>query len=1026
MITRLFFLLITAFCVVAASMSDDNAAAQVSSSPNVDIVVTHGSPAITDIVLSGPGTFATGSAGSLPALGQAYVGNLHAVTSFGAFDDNQNAAGSIGSYSLATSSGSCSGPDSGKFIISQTSTWPNITILNTNGVLTDPPGTAYSICVVATQAGVTNSPFAKHFTITAESQSISNIWLSNTTFAPNLPNALVGWVQVPVAPADPIFGGTISVDDTAHFQIIWDHSSNIYLATNGAISGGPYTIHITATIAGASYTQAFTISAGSGIGASSQTFLFSYGGDALDAANNAYGASNQASFGIPWFIRATSGSGSANQTLAAVTVEPYPAYPLGSATCAIGGGDAALFLINAATCVLSVGSSNLPSSRPITSMTYNGTGQIAVVLPNTFTSPVSGTGQKIYISGAINSITGDRTNVNGVMPVVAYTDPQHFSVAPPGGTIGTITPGNLGFLLTVTETQSGIVNSPFTTLVDVVAKDPTQGTASCSGWTAPTLMIPNTYYTYAGATISVTVNNVPNCDNAEAVKLDMTPDSDTGLASPQTYAIGSGAHSGTFSFTVPYMPSTNYMHYAIELFDTSTGVISDVAIITVLPTLPYVVPSASNTLAAPFTPSQTITACPSGCTYTDLPSALVGLSNSNLSNTLDNVKITLGQGTYLQCMLFGNASAFTAPTSDGVWHMPHHLWIAGAGGDFPHINREWVDTGGCLMAGQVSGDKGVIEWWGCNGAGSSGGGSYCTGYDYLWIDNIEVSDWTAGSGNDAAFFIPKGGTATLRNVSAHDGGDMTLETGNGVPFSINVDHSYMARSGSASGPKHVIYLGWGDGQSTFNLTNSHIEQASVGYTVKTRMSTNNISCNLININTDPVYQGTANVEFPELSGDTLYYNVMLKGTPIGQPSLQMMSFADDHEFTGPNHPGYTGPQFFQIHDNIAIIDDSDNSVISPSYQNFVLIYQQMIDPPPPFIWNNDVFIGNASGKNERGHFYATGEIPNSGESPSALQTDVLPQNEQIYPDRVAAGISQQFPAPLSAWGCGTVGNMAVP
>ena len=113
--------------------------------------------------------------------------------------------------------------------------------------------------------------------------------------------------------------------------------------------------------------------------------------------------------------------------------------------------------------------------------------------------------------------------------------------------------------------------------------------------------------------------------------------------------------------------------------------------------------------------------CPVGCQYNELSQAIIGLSNSNHGNTADNMVITMQSAAYEDCIQFGNASPFTAPTNDRIWHLPQHLWIKGIGGGFAHI--ETMDNPAFSCNG-----KGTIVFWGAAN-------------DIVTIDNLEISDW---------------------------------------------------------------------------------------------------------------------------------------------------------------------------------------------------------------------------------------------------------------------------------------------
>ena len=162
-------------------------------------------------------------------------------------------------------SGSCctlSGTDAASFTVVGSN-------LETVGILcaSSPPCT-YHINLVATQGGISNSPFPQAETITANAQTIASVPLSNNTFTPGSGSGtVVGTIGTPVmSPTLPAFSGsccTLSGTDAASFQIVGGN-----LETNGTpCPSGPcsFSINLVATQAGASnspFPQPETITAG--------------------------------------------------------------------------------------------------------------------------------------------------------------------------------------------------------------------------------------------------------------------------------------------------------------------------------------------------------------------------------------------------------------------------------------------------------------------------------------------------------------------------------------------------------------------------------------------------------------------------------------------------------------------------------------------------------------------------------------------------------------------------------------------
>src|SRR5262249_41663977 len=117
----------------------------------------------------------------------------------------------------------------------------------------------YAVCLLATQAGATNSPFGQAKTITA-SQSISSISVSPSSFAANSPvGTVVGAVSVGMTGGS--FTGTMAMTNTAGNDFcIAPHGSTTcgtnlslpvdVLVESGGLSGS-YTVQITAAQSGA-------------------------------------------------------------------------------------------------------------------------------------------------------------------------------------------------------------------------------------------------------------------------------------------------------------------------------------------------------------------------------------------------------------------------------------------------------------------------------------------------------------------------------------------------------------------------------------------------------------------------------------------------------------------------------------------------------------------------------------------------------------------------------------------------------
>jgi hypothetical protein len=150
--------------------------------------------------------------------------------------------------------------------------------------------------ITATQAGAGGSPFVQSITLTATSQTISSIALSNNSTTNGLPSGTsVGTLSVTMSPMAPTFsysgsnlhlsasgtdsGGVCNATNSAgngSFQIIDGDT----LATNGTLTSGSKSICVAASEAGvAAKGQAFTITVGNRIDAAATYCAANGGGD---------------------------------------------------------------------------------------------------------------------------------------------------------------------------------------------------------------------------------------------------------------------------------------------------------------------------------------------------------------------------------------------------------------------------------------------------------------------------------------------------------------------------------------------------------------------------------------------------------------------------------------------------------------------------------------------------------------------------------------------------------------------------
>jgi hypothetical protein len=156
-----------------------------------------------------------------------------------------------GSLSLSTTQGGCTasnGANNSSFVISGNNLVTNRTVA---------PG-SYAVCILATQAGATNSPLGQATTITA-SQSISSVSLSNASFVGGSPSGtVVGTINVAMSPSSAAFSGSLSLSTTQGGCNATNGANNgsflivgTTLETNGSVSAGGYAVCILATAASA-------------------------------------------------------------------------------------------------------------------------------------------------------------------------------------------------------------------------------------------------------------------------------------------------------------------------------------------------------------------------------------------------------------------------------------------------------------------------------------------------------------------------------------------------------------------------------------------------------------------------------------------------------------------------------------------------------------------------------------------------------------------------------------------------------
>jgi hypothetical protein len=513
--------------------------------------------------------------------------------------------------------------------------------------------------------------------------------------------------------------------------------------------------------------------------------------------------------------------------------------------------------------------------------------------------------------------------------------------------------------------------------------------------TTTLFMNASNYYPAAGSTININVRNSPNTSGTDYVQISTARSiySNGNVQGVDYQYVGSaGTHNATLSLTVPAPPTDNYqfLHVFLALNNgqPSTAAANTPVIMTA-PTLPVVVPNATNTLAPPFTPNQTITVCPSGCQYTLLTNALIGLSNANIGGITDNTLITMQSGAYYDCTQFGNNSPFTAPTSDRQWHLPQHLWIKGIGGNFARFEG---------VSALLCNGKGTIVFWGMPN-------------DVLYLENLELADWATDAPTGGVYAAL--GNVTMRNLYLHDG-DNCIITGNNQPYDFVVQNLHLARCGGPIGPEHNAYFG--DGANTLNWSNTLSEQVLFGHGVKSRAFINHFTCNQFRGSQDPYYVDSEEIDCPEGRECHIDNNTLVKGS--GSSQQNQIGWALDTEDARPPQPPHIWS--LNLNNNIVISDDL-NSAHWFVYIGPAPALTPSIMTSPPYTWSNNVFVGGKAGQ---AFPYDSFQIDNGSNNGYPDPTQVTESGDTQFATRAAAGITQTYPPPP---GCsGTIGNLAIP
>jgi hypothetical protein len=512
--------------------------------------------------------------------------------------------------------------------------------------------------------------------------------------------------------------------------------------------------------------------------------------------------------------------------------------------------------------------------------------------------------------------------------------------------------------INVVATGGGVAaGSPFTKAFTVVGLAP--GT--------PIVTVDN-YNPSPGATINVTVQNSPNTMGTDYVLLQFPRNYRSGGGGDSQYVSPTnvvGVHNATVTLTLPNVLSDNYTYVNVRLeANNSFSPLADSPAITIKPSTAWTRPSGPNSIAAPWTPAQTLTVCPVGCNFS-LPSAAFAAAAAT-----DFTKITI-QGVYADC---------------AVISAPAHLWLQGVGGDFAAMG--W--TLPCSS-------KGTIVF-------NSGG--------QLIIDNMALGDVAqGGSGNGAAIWVSQGGDLQLRNDYIHDS-SMGLLTQNTQPNTFEIANTVFTRNGGVDGPSHNFYIGGGGVNLT--MKNSISRQATNGYEMKSRAAVNNLTCNLLIGDQDGYYHDSGLIDDSDAGEDHIHNNLFIKGP--GTLNRHFFGFGLETGGPGTVPPGVGYPtRFVDFAGNIIINDDPDHS--SSHFNWFWYIADSML-PSPPYTTTNNIWVGDTTA-NTFQFVDPLGDTP-----PVPTGQFIQGPTDQIFGSRAAAGLSQPFPIPAAC--TEQIGNVSVP
>jgi hypothetical protein len=442
------------------------------------------------------------------------------------------------------------------------------------------------------------------------------------------------------------------------------------------------------------------------------------------------------------------------------------------------------------------------------------------------------------------------------------------------------------------------------------------------------------------------------------------------------------------SFVMPEDGADEIKYVSGQTFLTNVGGISS-APINLRPSVPIApVPTAANTLSAPFVPLHVVTACPSGCMFTDWAAAVESTVD------LDYVKVEIGYGVYSSC---------AASTHNIEQRLPQHLWLQGYGGNFPVLG--WAQCQG----------KSTILW---------GEGYTDTVGPLLVVDNLRITNVICD--NQAAIRPDGNGDVWVRNVIVTQT-CMGVESG-GFRNDITIMNSRFSRDGGKSGPSHNLYIGSGEIGviSTYTMNDTISEQANNGYEVKTRAGNSVWNCNLLRGDIDSYNFHSSEANFAMGRHQQLTNNLFYEGNAIQSASfayslLWGLSFDN-------NNPADTA------HDN-NFIEASNNFFIEEySGGDDVRRFWQIVDtapvpyPSPPYRFGPNKYVWAGTWVDaDPPHIadcYDANGVQHACSPLAPLSTDVMNHT------RADAGMTPNwydatYPMPPACNGH-TIGNVAVP